>query len=103
VILYRIAHGKSPVKADRGHLHHRLLDLGWSQAQIVILVASVSLFAGVASLLLPNRGAKLVAMLLLGVVAITFLAALANRDQQRNAAKDIDGPDITSLHNENAS
>ena len=103
VILYRIAHGQSPLKADRGHLHHRLLDLGWSQAQIVLLVATVSLVAGVASLLLPNRGAKLIAMMLLGVVAVTFLAALANRDQQRKTPGGADGPDLNTLQNENAS
>ncbi|HUW21242.1 MAG TPA: MraY family glycosyltransferase [Candidatus Bathyarchaeia archaeon] len=30
-IIRRILSGHSPVWADRGHLHHRLLDLGWSK------------------------------------------------------------------------
>ena len=83
VILYRIAHGRSPLKADRGHLHHRLLDLGWSQAQIVLFVAGISLAAGVASLLLPNRESKLAAMLVLGAVMLAFLIVLATRDRDR--------------------
>ena len=33
VAISRAQRGTSVVQADRGHLHHRLLDLGWSQAQ----------------------------------------------------------------------
>jgi UDP-N-acetylmuramyl pentapeptide phosphotransferase/UDP-N-acetylglucosamine-1-phosphate transferase len=83
VILYRIAKGRSPLKADRGHLHHRLLDSGWSQAQIVLFVAGISLIAGIASLLLPTRGSKLGAILVLGTTMLVFLALLAIRDQRR--------------------
>jgi len=83
VILYRIAHGRSPLKADRGHLHHRLLDMGWSQSQIVLFVSGVSLVAGVASLLLPSREAKLGAILVLGATMLIFLIYLATRDRER--------------------
>ncbi|HQY29895.1 MAG TPA: MraY family glycosyltransferase, partial [Thermomicrobiales bacterium] len=61
VAISRIQQRKSPIAADRGHLHHRLLDLGWSQARITATVALVSLAFGIASLLLPNRGLKLAA------------------------------------------
>lgn len=84
VIFFRIAQGRSPVKADRGHLHHRLLDSGWSQAQIVLFVACISLVAGIASLLLPTRGLKLAAMLVLGTVMLIFIASLALRDRNRH-------------------
>lgn len=79
VILYRIAHGRSPLVADRGHLHHRLLDSGWSQARIVLFVSGISLVAGIASLLLPNKGAKLGAIVVLGLVLLALLALLATR------------------------
>lgn len=32
----RVGHGKSPVWADRGHLHHKLLDLGWGKRKIAL-------------------------------------------------------------------
>jgi UDP-GlcNAc:undecaprenyl-phosphate GlcNAc-1-phosphate transferase len=86
VIVYRITHGRSPLQADRGHLHHRLLDHGWSQSQIVIFVAGVSLVFGLASLLLPNRGAKLAAMALLGMILLVITVALAARARSRSAA-----------------
>ena len=33
-IIRRIAAHKSPVWGDRGHLHHRLLDIGWGKAKV---------------------------------------------------------------------
>ncbi len=41
---WRIAHGRSPLSADRLHLHHLLLDLGYSQshARHLILALAVS-------------------------------------------------------------
>lgn len=79
VILYRIMNGRSPLKADRGHLHHRLLDLGWTQPQIVIAFAVVSSALGAASLLLPGPTLKLVAMVAAAIVGLILLAALARR------------------------
>jgi len=83
VIVYRIAHGRSPLNADRGHLHHRLLDNGWSQAQIVLFVAGTSLLFGMSSLLLPSREAKLAAIVALGLVLVVILVMMALRDQRR--------------------
>ncbi|MDQ6694318.1 MAG: undecaprenyl/decaprenyl-phosphate alpha-N-acetylglucosaminyl 1-phosphate transferase, partial [Chloroflexota bacterium] len=37
MIIYRLYRGKSPLSADRGHLHHRLLDIGLSQQQVVMV------------------------------------------------------------------
>lgn len=77
VILYRIMHGRSPLQADRGHLHHRLLDLGWSQRQIVLAFAAVSTGLGLASLLLPWPSLKLLALVAVGIGGLALLAALA--------------------------
>lgn len=37
IIVYRLYRGRSPMSSDRGHLHHRLLDIGLSQQQVVLL------------------------------------------------------------------
>jgi UDP-GlcNAc:undecaprenyl-phosphate/decaprenyl-phosphate GlcNAc-1-phosphate transferase len=37
MIIYRVLRGRSPVSADRGHLHHRLHDIGLSHGQVVII------------------------------------------------------------------
>ena len=45
----RVAHGKSPFSSDRGHLHHKLVDMGFDQKHAVrILYAITALFGLVA-------------------------------------------------------
>jgi len=88
VIFYRIVHGQSPVKADRGHLHHRLLDQGWSQAQIVAFVAGVSAAFGALALILPTREAKLVAMMALGLVLLGTVGGMAIRGKRPRRPRD---------------
>jgi len=82
VIVYRTVHGQSPLTADRGHLHHRLLDQGWSQARIVGFVAGVSAVFGTLALILPSREAKLLAMLILGLVLLGTVGGMAIRGKR---------------------
>lgn len=43
VMIKRILNGKSPFKADRGHSHHILLDLGWNHTQASVFLGAVNL------------------------------------------------------------
>ena len=52
IIVRRIASRRSPFTPDRGHIHHRLLDLGLSHMQTVLLIYGVCLFLGVLALVL---------------------------------------------------
>jgi UDP-GlcNAc:undecaprenyl-phosphate/decaprenyl-phosphate GlcNAc-1-phosphate transferase len=79
VIIYRLLNGRSPLEADRGHLHHRLLDLGWTQQQIVLLFAGLSTALGIAALIIPWPELKLVLLVGGAVGGIGLLAALARR------------------------
>jgi UDP-GlcNAc:undecaprenyl-phosphate GlcNAc-1-phosphate transferase len=81
VAINRMIQGGSPVRADRGHLHHRLLDLGWSQQRIVSTVAGASLAFGIASLLLPTRELKLVAIGLVGLILLGTVVVVATVDE----------------------
>ena len=45
-IVRRILSGKSIMEADRGHLHHRLVDLGLSQKQAVLVLYAVTAMFG---------------------------------------------------------
>jgi UDP-N-acetylmuramyl pentapeptide phosphotransferase/UDP-N-acetylglucosamine-1-phosphate transferase len=84
VAISRAQRGTSVVQADRGHLHHRLLDLGWSQARIVGSVAGASLAFGIASLLLPNRELKLAAIVIVGLVLLGSVLIVATVDEEGN-------------------
>ncbi|MDQ5951446.1 MAG: UDP-GlcNAc:undecaprenyl-phosphate/decaprenyl-phosphate GlcNAc-phosphate transferase, partial [Patescibacteria group bacterium] len=53
----RIAAGKSPIWGDRGHLHHKLLDVfKWSKQQIALFYWGSSLVLGILSLYLNTLG-----------------------------------------------
>lgn len=67
--LRRIAHGNSPVWPDRGHLHHRLLDLGWSHQKISLFYMLGSAILGATALFI-NTGSK---VFVTGGVAALFL------------------------------
>ena len=48
--------GQNPMLPDRGHLHHRLLDLGLSQKQAVAVLYAVSAILGLAAVVLATGG-----------------------------------------------
>lgn len=54
-IIRRIAHGKSPFAADRGHLHHKLIDMGFGQKQSVRILYAVCAMLGLSAVMLTNR------------------------------------------------
>jgi UDP-GlcNAc:undecaprenyl-phosphate GlcNAc-1-phosphate transferase len=54
IIVRRLAEGRSPFSPDRGHLHHRLLDIGLSHRQTVLLIYGICVVLGLLGLLLSG-------------------------------------------------
>lgn len=67
--LRRIAKGQNPMVADRGHVHHRLIDMGFSQKQAVAICYMLTAILGLAAVLLTSSG-ELKALILIGAVII---------------------------------
>jgi hypothetical protein len=53
-----------PLFADRGHIHHKLLELGFSQRQVVLILYVVSAVCGLLSLFLLYPSGSLVGIVL---------------------------------------
>ncbi len=83
VIIFRLSRGRSPLQADRGHLHHRLLDLGLSQVQIVLLFYGFCAGFGALALLLPSGLYKLFALVVMVTVIGGVLRWLSRRELDR--------------------
>ena len=68
----RIAKGQSPMSPDRSHVHHRLIDMGFSQKQAVGILYVVSAVLGLSAVVLTTSGAVKAMMLLfaVGVAAV---------------------------------
>jgi UDP-GlcNAc:undecaprenyl-phosphate GlcNAc-1-phosphate transferase len=60
----RFVSGQPLFRADREHIHHRLLKRGWSHRQVVVLLYGVTALLGLLSLLLAYPGGKLVGIVL---------------------------------------
>ena len=71
-ILRRLVRRKSIMQADRGHIHHRLIDMGLSQKQSVIVIYTASASLGLCAIVLANRGA-LSALILLILVSVFII------------------------------
>ncbi len=54
VIVRRVSQGRSPFSPDRGHIHHRLLDLGLSHRGTVLLIYGICAMLGIVSLVLTE-------------------------------------------------
>ncbi len=70
-MLRRILSGRSIAEADKGHLHHRLLDAGLSQKQAVLTLYCVSAMLGFSAVALMEATLKVA----LGLVFAVFLLA----------------------------
>ncbi len=68
-VIRRVASGKSPMEADRGHFHHRLIDMGFSQKQSVAIAYILTGLLGLAAVLLTVSGA-MKALIMLGAVIL---------------------------------
>jgi UDP-GlcNAc:undecaprenyl-phosphate GlcNAc-1-phosphate transferase len=55
IIVRRMANRKLPFSPDRGHIHHRLLDLGLTHMQTVLLIYGICASLAVLSLVLSGR------------------------------------------------
>jgi UDP-GlcNAc:undecaprenyl-phosphate GlcNAc-1-phosphate transferase len=54
-MLRRIFTGRHPFSPDRGHLHHRLIDMGFNQKQTVRILYAVSALLGVSSIMFVTQ------------------------------------------------
>ncbi len=84
VLLRRVLQGQPPFAPDRGHFHHRLLDVGLSHPQAVLLIYALTLGFGTLAFLTSGRAQVLTfvgAVLLFGV-AVVVLAQRAPKAEE---------------------
>jgi UDP-GlcNAc:undecaprenyl-phosphate/decaprenyl-phosphate GlcNAc-1-phosphate transferase len=73
-IVHRLRRGRSPFEGDRGHIHFRLLDIGFSHRQIVVAYYCFCTFFGILTLVIESQFFKFVALgVMLGLVAIGLI------------------------------
>ncbi len=82
-IVRRLRSGRSPFSPDRGHIHHRLLDVGLSHRQTVLVIYAICLGLGALALVLSGTGqlyAFLGLFVVLGLVLLLLERAVDARE-----------------------
>ena len=74
-IIRRYRGGVPIFKPDKGHLHHRLLDLGFSQRQAVLLMYVVSAVLGLSAVALNEVSGGMSIVIVVCVLLVVFLGA----------------------------
>ena len=73
-VVRRLSHGQSPMAPDRGHVHHRLIDMGFSQKQAVGVLYVISAILGLSAVVLAASGAVKAMVFLLAMAAAVAIA-----------------------------
>lgn len=73
-VISRISHGESPLKADREHVHYRLLDMGLTKQQTVAVLYIVSGILGLLSVLMSTTNFGRILPLLVAVALVGYVA-----------------------------
>ncbi len=72
-IVRRFRKGKKITSADRGHMHHCLLAMGFSHRQTVLIIYGVAALFGVAAILVSQAGFWIGLILIVALLLLTVL------------------------------
>ncbi len=85
-ICRRLIKGQHPMKADKGHLHHRLLRHGYSQKKTVLILYSVSIIFGVISIATvkvnSERSVEIAVILFVAAIVYSILVGLVEKKEE---------------------
>ncbi len=75
----RLLTGKNPMQADRGHFHHKLIDMGLSQKQAVAIIYLLSAIMGLIAVIFATNGIFKYAMLIITALLAVILIVVIKR------------------------
>lgn len=104
-IVRRLLKGQNPMSPDRGHFHHRLIDMGFSQKQSVAVLYSISAVLGLSAVIITTSGEMKALILALAfcVAIIIGIALLKSYDDKvEKQERDSDNTDDGAANEEKA-
>jgi UDP-GlcNAc:undecaprenyl-phosphate GlcNAc-1-phosphate transferase len=72
-IIRRILNKQNPFKGDRGHLHHLLLNRGWSVSQIALFYWITTAILGLIAIYSSEKDLPLLVLTLGGVISFGII------------------------------
>lgn len=87
-IVRRLLRGQSPMHPDRGHFHHRLIDMGLTQKQAVSVLYSISAILGLLAVVITTRSEiKFLLLIIAFCIAVIMGIFLVRTLRQLELAK----------------
>jgi UDP-GlcNAc:undecaprenyl-phosphate GlcNAc-1-phosphate transferase len=106
-IIRRILSGRHPFSADRGHLHHRLVDMGFNKKQTVRILYAVSALLGTSSVMLVTQKIVYAIVIIAVSLAISVATWIIFRDDKMKVESGLmseeNGGDAKNAENKNDS
>ena len=84
-IIRRLLKGQNPMTPDRGHLHHRLIDMGLSQKQSVAVLYAICAILGLTAVVISSNGAHKLLLLAVELIITLFVGIFIVRTLERPA------------------
>ena len=81
-MIRRVLSGRHPFSADRGHLHHRLIDMGFNTKQTVRILYAVSALLGISSIMLVTQKIWFAIIIIAVSLAISVVMWIIFRDDK---------------------
>lgn len=72
-MLRRMAKNQPIMQADRGHLHHRLIDHGFNQRQAVLIMYTISLLMGMLAIFISFKDSGIIVVVILTIIVLSFI------------------------------
>lgn len=78
----RILQGRSPFSADRGHLHHRIIDMGFNVRQSVSILYCICSILGILAIMLSEQrtAASLIILVVALIIGLFNYALIKNKN-----------------------
>ncbi len=92
-IIRRLLKGQNPMSPDRGHFHHRLIDMGLSQKQAVAVLYSISAVLGLAAVLITTSGEMKALLLVLAFCVAMMVGVLLVKETRARKDRTKDNGD----------
>ncbi len=80
----RAINGKPIMQADRGHLHHRLIDKGFSQRQTVLILYAISISCGLLAIAISLHNFKTIFVVIIMMLLMMYSIAKSRKNKKNH-------------------
>lgn len=77
-MLRRLITHKPIMQADRGHLHHKLIDKGYTQKQAVLILYGISIICAMLAIFIAIKDSRALAVVVLTIIVLSIVIFIFN-------------------------